>query len=41
MNRYFVKEFAKKFKKMEERDSLLYRNIFKKEDVYEAGNIIL
>ncbi len=41
MNRYFVKEFAKKFKKIGERDSLLYRNIFYEEDVYEAGNIIL
>ena len=41
MNRYFVKEFIKKFKKIGERDSLLCRNIFNKEDVYEAGNIIL
>lgn len=41
MKRDFVKQFTKKFKKIRESESLLYRNIFKKEDVYEAGNIIL
>ena len=34
-------KLQKNFKKIGERDSLLYRNIFKKEDVYEAGNIVL
>lgn len=41
MKRDLVKEYTEKFKKIRERDSLLCRNIFNKEDVYETGHIIL